>query len=839
MLTLKAPIQLHIGQGLTGNAEAFSQKILGNYQLLGARFAPKDLLFLLTAPPELPEELGGMTTLVSQQTQVDQRTVLLDVVNNVVNRILLDGSSQFTYQDQVYITTVLNRLGITNLEEFMSQVRQLRMHSENTLRLTRLYRTELARVIQQQSSGEEGPALPLARESGGEESAPAARDPRVELGLHILQRLESGSLYETIHAFQHSFLQSEQHIHRNELRLAEQLRLGNTLALTELKQQFFKQPKLQLFHHLNQYEAGTLLEPPGTEEAVLAQAAAAALMNVVDNTVTEVLNRPQLFQESWVHLENALWQTAENSLSRFESYHSDYFLRQEGAAEVVQKSWNHYIQEAEDFLTVYRTLHAGEDRERLPGFSEPGIPSPIVHLTRLEENLLEEHEGDQLTLTREQRLQLLNQLLQAGGEGQNLPAVWRPSGERLLYRELVRREQAYERGLLRQERELKNVLREGEQAELPQLPGVPSPGVPTGGEGRSEREYRTREQMTLLHRETAEQDRELRQEIKLRDLVSYMPGRESGAAEITLPGILEPPEPRPPLAPSAVTLTPREAEEQAPQALVETVERIDQHNRTVMQAVQRELQSREGREYAPAPDVRRTMQNALRALENPEQVLREISDQPPRAQTVHPQLTEREEALLSRADPAARALYERVLLYEKAPEAALAQGLVSPGNLGELHARLRQAEQEEPAALEHRQETLETQVQETQTLLETVRHLPGQHRRAAEPLPPAPEALRMVHKQAAPDLSEELLERLEQQRTTTTVRTESSQAVNRQDVRRMDLTQTERQIVHTTSEEITDLVNRTLARQMRTISDQVYRQMEKKLQNERARRGRF
>ena len=40
-------------------------------------------------------------------------------------------------------------------------------------------------------------------------------------------------------------------------------------------------------------------------------------------------------------------------------------------------------------------------------------------------------------------------------------------------------------------------------------------------------------------------------------------------------------------------------------------------------------------------------------------------------------------------------------------------------------------------------------------------------------------------------------------------------------------------------EDITELVNRTLARQMRTISDQVYRQMEKRLQAERSRRGRL
>ena len=42
-----------------------------------------------------------------------------------------------------------------------------------------------------------------------------------------------------------------------------------------------------------------------------------------------------------------------------------------------------------------------------------------------------------------------------------------------------------------------------------------------------------------------------------------------------------------------------------------------------------------------------------------------------------------------------------------------------------------------------------------------------------------------------------------------------------------------------TVEDSTALVNRTLAGQMKTISDQVYRQMEKRLQLERSRRGRM
>ena len=96
MLTLKEPIQLHIASGLTGNAEAFGARILGNYRLLGAHYTPKDLLFLLAAPPEPGEDQGGMTTLVNQQPNLEVRTVTMDVVNHLINRIKQDGTKQFT-----------------------------------------------------------------------------------------------------------------------------------------------------------------------------------------------------------------------------------------------------------------------------------------------------------------------------------------------------------------------------------------------------------------------------------------------------------------------------------------------------------------------------------------------------------------------------------------------------------------------------------------------------------------------------------------------------------------------------------------------------------------------
>ena len=239
MLTLKAPIQLHIAQNLTGNAEAFGERIRGNYGLLGAHFASKDLLFLMTAPPELPEDLGGMTTLVNQQNTVDVRSVTMEVVNNVVNRILLDGTEQFTYQDQVYITTVLNRLGITNVAQFMEQVRQLRVENESTVHMTKLYREELEHILQRQAAGENAPVLPLTV-SREEEAAPQSVDPRVTLCMEILNRLDTTNLYETVHAFQRSWIGGTNIIRNQELKLSEQLRFSNAVSLAEIKQQVYQ-----------------------------------------------------------------------------------------------------------------------------------------------------------------------------------------------------------------------------------------------------------------------------------------------------------------------------------------------------------------------------------------------------------------------------------------------------------------------------------------------------------------------------------------------------------------------------------------------------------------------
>ena len=141
--------------------------------------------------------------------------------------------------------------------------------------------------------------------------------------------------------------------------------------------------------------------------------------------------------------------------------------------------------------------------------------------------------------------------------------------------------------------------------------------------------------------------------------------------------------------------------------------------------------------------------------------------------------------------------------------------------------------------MEHPERPADREIREnreqSEHILEQVIHLTDRRGRGEAVPPTPPETVKLVHKQAAPEVTEEMLEQLQ----TRTVRTETQDQVTRQNVHHTDVTQIQNQVVRQTTEDISELINRTLARQMRSISDQVYRQMERRLQTERSRRGRL
>ena len=820
------PVKLHIGAGLTCGAEGFSERIQGNYGLLGARFTPKDLLFLMTEPPEAAEAQAGMTVLVDQSGRQDTWNVTMDVVNSVVNRILLDGSERFTYQDQVYITTVLNRLGVTDTERFMMQVRQLRAESESTARLLALYQRELARF--QERQGAEAPRLllPAPPEEGGPPAAPA---PDVEMSLTILRRLDALQSVQRLYDLRRSWFRPANYFQRSELQLSEQLRFSGSVSLEETKRQIFQNSRPSLIHHLNRYELEGA--PEGGEAPELSRAAAAVLSGAADNVLIQILNRPELRQDQWLRVENALWQSGANSLARYTLYHEAPppaapapLYRTEEAV------WNRYAWELREYRTLRQYLYPGEEAAAAPPFPPgeasmtllppfAGEPEEFPVKTRalpgtetVRRDVL--RETDSRETDRERAERVLN-------TESHLPPPGRTPGASLELRHVERTEAAdrLRESVLetdRRQRELRRLERTLRERKL-----WPPAASAREREARLERELFRREDRRT---ETLAPEERLSAPAPAREREAWTPPR------------LERREPRtaPPL-----TLTAREAEALAPQALEEALREIDRQNRTILKSLPPESR-KSGPAPLPAPDFRRTLKESLRALSEPEALLREIAEKRRAEESAPPALTHREEMLLRQLPPEERRVYEAVLAYGKDPEGALAQGVLRPGSLGELYGAVRRAERPaaeltHPAAAEA--EETERITERVETVLEQLLGpLPRRERRTEARTPPP--AVKIVHKSAPEELSEE--ERTTRQRTLATVQTDSRrEEVRRHEERQVDVTRQERTLASETAEDVAALVNRTLAGQMRSISDQVYRQMEKRLQMERSRRGRL
>ena len=235
------------------------------------------------------------------------------------------------------------------------------------------------------------------------------------------------------------------------------------------------------------------------------------------------------------------------------------------------------------------------------------------------------------------------------------------------------------------------------------------------------------------------------------------------------------------------------------------------------------------------------MADALRSMDAPEQVIRELLEQPAAQKAKAPQPPQQLDLMLNQADAATRSLYESILLYESDPASARDRGIV-PASLGGLNseaARQRREGAQLLEQLEHTRRESTVERERTETVLEHLRQDAAQEERAPQAPTPQRSPLHFVHRQQEDQFTDELLERLEQRQTSVVKQEVSTQTVTRQIQEQILNVDANQSLVTQTSEDITALINRTLAKQMNLISDKVYHQMEKRLQTERYRRGRF
>jgi hypothetical protein len=276
--------------------------------------------------------------------------------------------------------------------------------------------------------------------------------------------------------------------------------------------------------------------------------------------------------------------------------------------------------------------------------------------------------------------------------------------------------------------------------------------------------------------------------------------------------------------------------------LRETLDRIDRENKERLEYL-RELRPALPENAAPPrPDRRRIMRDALRAIENPEQVLSEALERESAAPRA---AADAWEEPLVYADESSKEVLELLRLLQKDPAAAAAAGVTV--------ARGPEALMEDIAAVEkeraERAAVAETERDRVAFRESTERLIERQITLSAAP-PPSPgtfggtawnTATPIVHRRpaAAPDLDAILQQRdrrVTEERSRRDEKTETTVRVN--EIRTQD-ERIARDAAAKSAEDIAEMINTTLMRQMGTIADRVYGHLEKKLKSEKSRRGRI
>lgn len=1067
MLTLKEPLKLNIDDGLTTVSEDMFERISGNYGIMSAHITPKELLFYMSAPPELPDDLGGMTTIGIQTNISDNRAITMDVINNVINRILISNTDNFTYQDEVYIESVLHKLGISNVSLFMKQVQKLTDEHVSVRQLISLYNQEL-KLRAGSTAPSEAAALTHDSDSGayGEPSDAASQ---YFLHDHIYKRLETKDIYNIVNSFQQEQTHYYGTYHKNQIKTAEQLYISNLLRLSELRQQALGDKTLIMKHSVNHFELGDLTDAPKTEDEVLAQAAAAALISTVEHILVHQLQKSGQPASGWISLESVLSETIENSIARFQSYHSGdaIFMNRDADLNLEISNLHHdEIEILQELISIRSQLsaigsstHGTPSLSELPplllqqliqgDFTEQSLSSELLntviqnlasqsyteqneqlisHISEdLTQNILRpssaplggepdairplslehpENEADEIplgldsiptqtaetTLTSSEITRLTQQFLSEEPSSEALtpprfgepPATIIESSKTVselelehdlrtsseLLREIVQddgqpetpvedapslkheaaAESAEQLQKIRdaapsfespaasslQELNLQNlthiagdILFGGESDIIPPLslehPETQADEIPLGfdsvppqaAEIKLTPSEITRLTQQFMSENIAEElksgsipaqilraafespktvkEIELEYDVRagtelLRDIIysqeqsyiasgdepSHTPSapapisetlrtmwektisssRQSTssyreqtienfnqsvgeilAAELPDLSYAQPMDEQFSPTEKSHPLTDAEA---PPELIAQELAEINQRNRELFQSVQG-LRAGKIAESIPVPDAPKTMSDALRALEHPEAVLRELMSAPVQTEHPQPQLNPAASAYMDSADPISRKVVEAVLRYESDPQSVISEGIFHPANLGEfnsvatVHAPAPRDSHLETERLAR--ETVKLN-EKTDTLLEHYREAPA-IRQTVFQEPSRPPRVPIIHKQEQSTFSEELLERLEQQRAAQTVTTTVSENVDRQEVHEVSQNMINSQVITQTTEDITQLINKTLAKQMNTISDKVYQQMERRLQTERSRRGRF
>lgn len=309
MLSMRPPLACAARTDYIQLNEGFSRRIAGNYGQMQERIEGEDLLHVVTQPPEI-FLLGDSGNSFLSETEVkNQQIQKVSILNQAINRILLAVDGHLTYQDQVYITNILNKLGITDIESFMQQVYRLTEETRQVNRLLHAYEDHNTVLM---SLMEEYRSENIRREGDVEN-----RLTREILHLHeeVFKRWDARNTYDSLRAYATS-LEGGTVINSVSYQMAEQTRLSQQLTLQAFREKLRGEDVPLVYHHENIFE-GEELEPAQVNiQSLTNRIASAVLLSLVDNLYQSGYSNVDHRKEQYYQFDEVFYRAGDHVLSR-------------------------------------------------------------------------------------------------------------------------------------------------------------------------------------------------------------------------------------------------------------------------------------------------------------------------------------------------------------------------------------------------------------------------------------------------------------------------------------------------------------------------------------------
>ncbi len=751
MLIIKAPLETKVKADICDSYETFTERIRGNYQQISHYMESTDLLHLVTQPPEVFLMEGG-DTMFASETNIENRQIQkVEIINNLINRILVSADGTLNYQDRVYISNILRQIGIHDDRKFMHEVRKAFRETKEQNELINLYWNHMNELRSMVTEYQE------QNETSIKEETEVLNQEVLHLHEEVNARLQTGAIYQMLQSFS-AVSYNPRNITQQQYQFSENTRLSREILLQRLRENVRGEKQPLVYRHENIYEGTDLTENEITVENVSERVTSAVLLNLIDNIYQSSYEYIDHKLDNWYRADATYYQSAENTLSRIEN----------------NTAYIQYLRE----VTNRTENEIAEDR------SELSVLNQILDLRRWSDTRIQPSIGGNVYETAAENINIAGDTSFTQGdtyETTELTHVTRQGDTETTEEtteenvENIRQKlyQTYQQNIARNEKYMQNLRQIIEQYRPEQRQSV------------------SREEMQRNALEALEHPEQFLETI-----------REEGT---------------------------KEREEQAALA------------RAIESALPREQQivNRLIRQYIEAPEAEREKMGI--SVNNQSLLFYDIYQATPeneRERLLHPQEAPREET--AAMEQLAQDIAGQGEGTTERQETV--RNMVREISERETELRERALETRTDAELVHRSEVRSEDqaiVKEiTERVIERWRGESGARQRAPETTEER-ETISFIHKSVANEVSEEDLEEIRQEisRSRETIQKNLSEEKTTQTTNYTTTNQVTTNVVEQNEEEIQRLINRTVRRQLDTITEKVYGRIEKQLDNERRRRG--